>query len=67
MQTLHFPLEALHATYHGIEGGNGCVGVLTGERGVGGGFDGGDDDAFFVLNMLLDSLKILSDDLMGQS
>ena len=63
----HLSLEALHALYHGVERGYGGGGVLAGERGVGGRFEGGEDGFFFFLDVLLDGLEVSAGDFVGEA
>ena len=67
VEGLHLPLQALHAVDHRFQGGDGFGGVLTGQGGVGGGFEGGEDVLVLPFDMLLDGFEVLPGDFMREA
>ncbi len=43
------------------------MGILAGEGGVGGGFEGGEDVLVFPLDVPLDRLEVLAGDFVGEA
>ena len=67
MQGFHLSFQALHTVYHAIEGRKGLRGFLAGEGGVGGEFEGGEDDIPFTLEVFLNSFEILARELVREA
>ena len=67
MQSLHLPLQPLHPTDHAVERGERLGGILAGQRGIGGGFEGRNDVLVLPFDMLLDRLEVLPDDFVREA
>ena len=67
VQALHFPLEPLHPADHVLQRRDRLGGILPGQRGVGGGFERGEDVLVLPFDVLLDRLEILPGDFMREA
>ena len=67
VQGRHLPLQGLHAGDHVVERGDGFGGVLAGQGGVGGRFEGGEDIFVFPFDVPLDGFEILSGDFVWET
>ena len=67
VETLHFPLEPLHAADHAVQAIQRLSSILAGECGIRCRFEGGKNIFIFSFDILLNSFEVLACQFMGKS